>query len=199
MTSYLLQGYLTAGALIMAIGAQNAFVLAQGVKRQNHWPVATVCIVIDMVLISAGILGAGALIQAWPALVDLLRFGGALFLAWYGWGAFKAFLNPSALVAGQATQDLRTALLTTLAVSLLNPHVYLDTVVLIGSIGNQFEGAARMGFWFGAMAASVSWFILLTLTAQFASRWLGQAKNWRWVELFVALVMWTIAALLITG
>ena len=187
------KGYWSAAALIMAIGAQNAFVLAQAVKKQHHWPVVCLCIAIDMLLISIGMMGAGAVIQLWPAALNILCLGGVVFLSWYGLQSFKAFFNPEALSAGRAQTTLKAAILTALGVSLLNPHVYLDTVVLLGSIGNQFHGAEKYGFWLGAMLASISWFVALTLLAKKLAPWLGRPQVWRWVELLVALMMWGIA------
>lgn len=187
------QGYMAAAALIIAIGAQNAFVLAQGIKRQHHWAVASVCIFIDACLISLGMLGAGVVINQWPEMLTVLHLGGFLFLSVYGYKAFMAFFHAQGLSAGRAQQDLKSVLLTTLAVSLLNPHVYLDTVVLLGSIGSQYTGEARNGFWIGAVLASLSWFLVLTLLARTLSPWLSKPQVWRWVELLVAMMMWTLA------
>lgn len=194
-----INGFLSAAALIIAIGAQNAFVLAQGVRRTYHWPVAITCMVIDALLISLGMLGGAALIAQWPEVLQLCRIAGAVFLLGYGYRNLRAFFVADALRAGVACSSLSAALLTTLAVSLLNPHVYLDTVVLLGSIGNQLSGTSRYAFWLGAVLASLVWFSSLTWLARLLAPWLGQAHIWRWVELGVALTMWGIAGWLIVG
>ncbi|WP_293267230.1 LysE family transporter [Neptunomonas sp.] len=198
MIIYMAKGYLAAAALIIAIGAQNAFVLAQGVKRQHHWPVAAICIFVDVLLISFGMIGAGVVIQQWPIAMKAIQVLGFVFLSGYGFIAFKAFLSVKALTAGQAKGDLKSALIMALGVSCLNPHVYLDTVVLLGSIGNQFTGSEKYSFWMGAVLASFSWFVFLTLLAKALAPWLSKPSVWRWVEALVALMMWTIAAWLLS-
>ena len=197
MFIFMAKGYMAAAVLIMAIGAQNAFVLAQGVKRQYHWPVATICILVDALFISIGMVGAGVVIQQWPIALKLFQVGGLIFLCVYGFFAFRAFISPTGLTAGQAKGDLKSAIITALVVSCLNPHVYLDTVVLLGSIGNQFAGAEKTSFWIGAILASFSWFVFLTFLAKGLSPWLGKPHIWRWVEGLVALMMWAIAAWLL--
>lgn len=197
MIFFIAKGYMAAAALIMAIGAQNAFVLAQGVKRQHHWPVASICILADVLFISIGMIGAGVVIQQWPMALQLFQIGGFIFLCVYGYLAFKAFISTTGLTASQAKGDLKSAAVTALVVSCLNPHVYLDTVVLLGSIGNQFTGEEKNSFWIGAVLASMSWFVFLTLLAKSLSPWLGKPQIWRWVEGLVALMMWTIAAWLL--
>jgi L-lysine exporter family protein LysE/ArgO len=198
MIFYIAKGYMAAAALIIALGAQNAFVLAQGVKRQHHWPVAATCFLVDAILISLGMVGAGVVIQYWPNALTVIQIGGFIFLFGYGFFAFRAFLSPTALTASQAKGDLKSALITTLAVSCLNPHVYLDTVVLLGSLGNQFTGSEKYSFWIGAILASFSWFVLLTLLAKALSPWLGKPSVCRWVEALVGVMMWTIAAWLLS-
>lgn len=197
MIIYMAKGYMAAAALIMAIGAQNAFVLAQGVRRQHHWPVAAVCILSDALFISLGMMGAGFVIQEWPAVLPLFQLGGFIFLCGYGYVAFRAFFSTKGLTASLAKGDLKSAVVTALIVSCLNPHVYLDTVVLLGSIGNQFAGSEKYSFWIGAVFASISWFVLLTLLARALSPWLRKPQVWRWVEGLVGLMMWTIAAWLL--
>ncbi|BBB30933.1 LysE/ArgO family amino acid transporter [Neptunomonas japonica] len=198
MIFFIAKGYMAAAALIIALGAQNAFVLAQGVKRQHHWPVAATCFLVDAILISLGMVGAGVVIQHWPNALTVIQIGGFIFLFGYGFCAFKAFLMPAALTASQAKGSLKSALITTLAVSCLNPHVYLDTVVLLGSLGNQFTGSEKYSFWIGAILASFSWFVLLTLLAKALSPWLAKPAVWRWVEALVGVMMWTIAAWLLS-
>ncbi len=197
MFTFFLKGYLSAAALIMAIGAQNAFVLAQGVKQRFHWQVAAVCIFFDVLFISAGMLGIGALLAEWPDAVTWFKLGGAIFLFWYGSKALRAFFANDALSAGVAQSNLKSALWIAIMVSTLNPHVYLDTVILLGGIGNQYVNAPKYSFWVGAVSASISWFLLLTLAAKALSPWLSQPRYWRWVEVAVAVFMWSLAIWLV--
>ncbi len=192
-------GLATGAGLIIAIGAQNAFVLSQGLRREYHWPIAGVCGLIDTLLIAAGIAGMGALISSSPVLLKLVTWAGALFLLWYGWNALKAAINPGSLEASKRQfSDLRSALLTTLALSLLNPHVYLDTVVLLGSIGGRYPEEGR--YWFGAGAALFSfiWFFCLSLGARWLAPLFRSPMAWRVLDGLVCLMMWTLAALLLS-
>jgi len=131
-----LQGFGLGGGLIIAIGAQNAYVLRQGLKREHVFAVATVCFLCDMSLIAVGVAGFGGLVAAFPAFTAIAAWGGAAFLGWYGLRSFRAALNPEVLTtdAAPAASNRSAAVTTALALSLLNPHVYLDTVVLIGSV-----------------------------------------------------------------
>lgn len=192
-------GLVTGAGLIIAIGAQNAFVLSQGVRREYHWPIAGLCSLIDALLITAGIAGMGALISASPLLMQLVTWAGAAFLLWYGYNALRAALKPAALEASQSQfSSLRSALITTLALSLLNPHVYLDTVVLLGSIGGRYPDAGR--FWFGAGAALFSfiWFFSLSLGARWLAPLFRSPAAWRVLDGLVCLMMWTLAGLLLS-
>lgn len=188
---------MTAAALIIAIGAQNAYVLAQGVKRQHHWSVAGICMFGDILTISLGMVGAGVLIDQFPEVIDLFRIAGVLFLSWYGWKSFQGFLNPSAFKLEATKGQFKVVIATTLAVTFLNPHVYLDTVVLLGGIGNQYSGQEKNLFWIGAILASMTWFTLLTLTARVLAPYLSQPRVWRWVELLIGLMMWALACWLV--
>lgn len=131
-------GLLVAIGLIMAIGAQNAFVLAQSLRREHHLPVAALCIVCDAALVAAGVFGLATLLAQSPTLLAIARWGGAAFLIWYGSQALLRAARPQSLqAAGSEPRSLRAVMLAALAVTLLNPHVYLDTVLLIGSLGAQ--------------------------------------------------------------
>lgn len=197
-STILLQGFLTGGGLIVAIGAQNAFVLSQGVRRQYHWPVALLCVLSDTLLISFGVLGMGALISDSPTLLQVARIGGALFLGYYGFRALRSALRPVGLSAGQSgARSLRSALLTALAVSLLNPHVYLDTVVLLGSIATQHGEQLRFWFGAGAVLASFCWFLLLGLGAPRLAPLFASPRAWRVLDGIICLVMWSIAVRLV--
>ena len=132
-----INGLLVAAGLIMAIGAQNAFVLAQSLRREHHLPVAALCIVCDVLLVSLGVFGLAALLASSPLLLETTRWGGVAFLLWYGTLALRRAARPQSLRSRCTASPLRAVLLAALAVTLLNPHVYLDTVVLIGTLGAQ--------------------------------------------------------------
>lgn len=192
-------GLATSAGLIIAIGAQNAFVLSQGVRREYHWPIAALCSLIDAVLITLGIAGMGVLIGQSEVILQLITWGGALFLFWYGANALKSALRDEVLdLSENQFSGLRSALLTTLALSLLNPHVYLDTVVLLGGIGGQYPEHDR--YWFGAGAALFSfvWFFSLSLGARWLAPLFHRPVSWRVLDGFVCLMMWTLAGLLLS-
>ncbi|MFM8900745.1 MAG: LysE/ArgO family amino acid transporter [Burkholderiales bacterium] len=190
-----LQGFLMTAGLIVAIGAQNALVLRQGLLRQHVGPVVLLCTVSDWFLIALGVFGLGSLIQAMPSLLEVFRWGGALFLLGYGaLAARRAWLGPDqSLQADQQGASLSATLSTTLAMTYLNPHVYLDTVVLLGSVGAQ-HGAMRPTFTLGAGLASLLWFALLGYGAAAAAQWLARPAVWRAIDASVALVMWLVAS-----
>jgi len=192
-------GFLTYLALIVAIGAQNAFVLRQGVRREHVGAVVLVCMASDAVLILAGTAGVGALVQAVPWLLEVLRWGGALYLLWFAVSSLRAALRPQGLVAEQAPRTAGSVIATTLALTWLNPHVYLDTVVLLGSLANQHGPDARWVFAAGAVAASVLWFTALGYGARLLARVLADPKAWRVVDVVIAVVMAVLAVRLIAG
>ncbi len=190
-------GLLVAAGLIMAIGAQNAFVLAQGLRREHHLSAALVCMSCDIVLILAGTLGLAVLLQQSPLAMEITRWGGVGFLCCYAFLALRRAFSSQALGADQQPPRSRKAvLLATLAVTLLNPHVYLDTVVLIGSIGAQQSWPLL--FALGAASASIIWFFSLALGAARLAPWLRRPSTWRWIDLGVAAMMlsvaWSLAA-----
>ncbi|QLF92623.1 amino acid transporter [Pseudomonas sp. ABC1] len=193
-----INGLLVTIGLIMAIGAQNAFVLAQSLRREHHIPVAALCVVCDFLLISLGVFGLARLLTESPLLMEIARWGGAAFLIWYGVQALQRSLRPQALHSAEARhRPLGKVLLATLAVTLLNPHVYLDTVLLIGSLGaQQPEPGAYTA---GAASASLGWFALLALGGAWLAPWLARPLTWRLIDLGVALMMFAIAAQLILG
>ncbi len=140
-----LNGLLIAAGLIMAIGTQNAFVLAQGLRREHHVPVALLCIVCDAILVAAGVFGLANVLAQNPTLLAVARWGGVIFLSWYGLQALRRACSRQSLEHSAAVgkRSLRPVLLSALAVTLLNPHVYLDTVLLIGSLGAQQDVPGR--------------------------------------------------------
>jgi L-lysine exporter family protein LysE/ArgO len=192
-------GFASGLALIIAIGAQNAFVLRQGLKRQNILAVVFFCAVADAILIGAGILGLGAVIESVPWVLVALRFGGAAYLVWFGIGSIRRAISPSILeVSGQAKSNLSKAIGTAAALTFLNPHVYIDTVILLGSIGNQFVND-RWWFWLGASIGSFVWFFGLGYFARLLSPFTSSLKFWRILDLLIAAVMFLIAGYLLFG
>ncbi len=192
-------GLATSAGLIIAIGAQNAFVLSQGVRREHHWPIAGLCSLIDAVLITLGIAGMGLLIGQSEVILHIITWGGALFLFWYGANALRSALRSEVLDLSESQfSGLRSALLTTLALSLLNPHVYLDTLVLLGGIGGRYPESER--YWFGAGAALFSfvWFFSLGLGARWLAPLFRNPVSWRILDGLVCLMMWTLAGLLLS-
>jgi len=196
--SVYLKGFGLGAGLIIAIGAQNAHVLRMGLKRQHVALTVGVCILCDVLLIAAGVAGMGALIGRNPALLALARWGGAGFLAWYGLRAWRAAWEGGALaVAGGAVALApRQALTLVLGLSLLNPHVYLDTVVLLGSIGGQQAGVGRLWFALGAMSASAAWFLTLGFGARVLSPLFGRPMAWRALDGMIGVVMLGLAGTL---
>jgi L-lysine exporter family protein LysE/ArgO len=204
-----IQGFFTSAALIIAIGAQNAFVLRQGIKREHVFVVALICALSDALLIALGVAGLGTLVQANPVLLSIARYGGAAFLFTYGvfaaqrvWRAGRGkgvALSAMATTAFDGTQPLsmRAAVLACLAFTYLNPHCYLDTVVLLGSISAQFEGALRWTFGAGAVAASIVWFFALAYGARALAPLFARSVAWRVLDAIIAIVMWLIAVALL--
>ncbi len=189
MNSPLLIGFLACFALIAAIGAQNAFVLRQGIRREHVLPVVAMCTLSDMVLIAAGIAGVGALVSAHPGALNVAKFGGAAFIVGYGLLAAKRAWRPSALTPSDASPArLVEVLMTCAALTFLNPHVYLDTVVLLGALANQHMNG-RWLFGVGAAAASAVWFTGLGLGARRLTGLFATPQTWRRLDGFIALTM----------
>lgn len=188
-------------SLIIAIGSQNAFVLGQAMRKNHALLIALCCAAIDAVLIFAGVLGLGALVKNSPTFLIIATFGGALFLAIYGFTALKRALKPSHLTASHHTHisTATGAIVTTLALSLLNPHVYLDTVVLLGSIGGQLPGNQPLIFALGATTASFLWFMGLAAGGKLVAPFLQEDKHWQRLDALIGLTMWAIALSLING
>ena len=190
-----LKGIGLGGSLIVAIGSQNAYLLRQALKREFVFTCIAICIVCDVVLIAAGVAGMGQLITEAPSLLFWIKIAGAAFLFWYGLRAARSALNPSAMSATEnnTAPDRRTVIAAMLAFSLLNPHVYLDTVVLLGSIGGQQAGNGRLYFALGAMLASTIWFSSLGLGARYLTPIFSRPGAWRVLDSIIALVMWVLA------
>ncbi|WP_462381624.1 LysE/ArgO family amino acid transporter [Pseudomonas sp. Marseille-QA0892] len=196
MSPSYLNGMMIGAGLIVAIGAQNAFVLAQSVRREHQWSVAATCALCDLVLICAGVFGLATLLVSSPILLGITRWAGAIFLFIYGLSALKRAIRPSALSPHfQPKRSFGAVMASTLAVTLLNPHVYLDTVVLVGSLGAQQP--SPIAYAAGAASASILWFGLLAAAGSFMSKWLSRPSTWRAVDLLVAVMMWSLAARLV--
>lgn len=193
---------LTLGAsLIVAIGAQNAFVLRQGLRREHVAVVVGVCAMLDVALMSAGVNGLGAAVRQHPRLLEAATVGGALMLAWYALAAFRRALGPHTLLADAsgASQPAGQVLLQALGISLLNPHVYLDTVVLVGAIGARQPAGTQGAFLVGASLASALWFASLGFGARVMSPLFAQPGAWRVLDAAVGVTMGWIAFNLVTG
>jgi Lysine efflux permease len=187
-------------SLIVAIGAQNLFVLRQGIRREHVFTVATICALSDLTLISVGVAGLGAATTALPWLIDVVRWVGAAFLIGYGILAARRAWRPAAIGPELADGSTSRAsiVLTCLALTWLNPHVYLDTVFLLGSVAAT-HGDQRWWFALGAMLGSIGWFYGLGYGARLLSRWLTTALGMRLLDGFVAVVMITLGISLIAG
>ena len=190
-------GFALGFSLILAIGAQNAFVLRQGLRHEHVLAVVLACALSDAVLIAAGIAGMGSLAQAVPWFAPLMRYGGAAFLVWYGYSNLRAAWRGGAELTAAAgnRRALPQTLATVLALTWLNPHVYLDTVVLIGSIAAQYDD--RLAFGTGAVAASFTFFFALGYGARLLAPLLARPGAWRVLDAVIGATMWAIAAKLI--
>jgi L-lysine exporter family protein LysE/ArgO len=185
-------------ALIVAIGAQNAFVLRQGLRREHVLPVVVICVAADAVLMTAGIAGLGAILTDAPAVLTAVRWGGAAFLLGYAVLATRRALQPAALTPlDRPPATLRTTLLACLAFTFLNPHVYLDTVVLLGAVAHH--DPHRWAFGAGAATASLLWFAGLGLGARRLAPLLARPAAWRVVDGAIATVMVTLGVSLAVG
>jgi L-lysine exporter family protein LysE/ArgO len=194
------QGFGLGLGLIVAIGAQNAFVLRQGLKRSHVALVVILCTLCDSALITLGAVGVGSVVASSPVLSKLAVYGGAAFLIVYGALTLKKAIRPGNLVVSREDGDpmgTRAVVTATLGFSILNPHAWLDTVVLLGGIAGQFELTQRIAFTGGAILASGVWFVMLGAGAAWLSPVLARPSVWRAIDLVIGLVLWTLAALLL--
>ncbi len=195
-----LEGFLLGLTLIVAIGAQNAFVLRQGLERRHVFAVATVCALSDALLIAAGVGGLGTLVRQNPTLIMLVTVGGAVFLFVYGALSLRRALRPEGMRAAAKTgAGLGATLATCLALTFLNPHVYLDTVVLIGAVSARYSGADALAFGVGAALASIVWFYGLAYGARLLAPLFERPMAWRVLDAAIAAVMWLIALRLVAA
>jgi L-lysine exporter family protein LysE/ArgO len=195
----LAQGFSSTAVLIVAIGAQNAFVLRQGLRREHVMAVVAVCVLSDAVLINVGVWGMGTAAATHPALALGARVFGALYLIVYAWRSLQRAWSPQALAADAAHQrtPLAQVLGTTFALTWLNPHVYLDTVLLLGSMASPFAGMERAAFAAGASLASAVWFTTLGWGARWLAPLFATPQAWRILDAGIALLMLGLAALLL--
>jgi L-lysine exporter family protein LysE/ArgO len=195
----LAQGLALSFGLIVAIGAQNAFVLRQGLRREHVGSVVLLCAVADAVLIAAGVLGMAQALGQSPGLARALALAGAAFLAVYGGRALRRARQPQRLEASAAGSSLSraAALAQAAGFTLLNPHVYLDTVLLVGSIGAQQPAALQGWFIAGAAGASLAWFSLLGFGARWLAPWFARPQAWQMLDGLIGLTMFVLAALLV--
>ncbi|WP_174525261.1 LysE/ArgO family amino acid transporter [Hydrogenophaga flava] len=193
------QGLLLCFGLIVAIGAQNAFVLRQGLRREHVVPVVLFCALADAALISAGVLGMAQALGRHPAFAQAMALAGALFLAWYGWQALQRARRASQLQAadGGPGRSRGAAMAQVAAFTLLNPHVYLDTVMLMGSIGAQHPEGLRGWFIAGSSLASLVWFCGLGFGARWLAPLFAKHRAWQVLDGLIGLTMWTLSVLLL--
>lgn len=194
MLTTALAGLLTGLTLIVAIGAQNAFVLRQGIRREHLLPVVAICIAADAMLIALGTGGVGALVSSRPGLVRVVTWVGAAYLVGYGLLALRRATRPTGLEA-TAPASRGSVVATTLAITFLNPHVYLDTVLMLGSIANGFEDE-RWAFAGGAVVGSTVWFTGLALGARALARPLASPRTWRVLDAVIGVTMIGLGVLL---
>ena len=193
------QGMALSLGLIVAIGAQNAFVLRQGLRREHVGSVVLFCAAADAVLIAAGVLGMAQALGQSPGLACALALAGAVFLGFYGWQALRRARHAHQLKATEGGEGLRrgAAVAQAAAFTLLNPHVYLDTVLLVGSIGAQQPAALRGWFIAGASGASLFWFALLGFGARWLAPWFGRPMAWQLLDGLIGGTMFVLSALLV--
>ena len=201
MLTSMLVGFGTGLSLIVAIGAQNAFVLRQGILRQHVLPIVLICGLTDALLEILGIAGIGFVVERAPVVLEVIRWGGVAFLLWYAWGAARRAMQPGVLVAdegdaagaGSDAGSLKRAVLACLAITYLNPHVYLDTMVLMGSVGNAQGDPARWWFAMGGGVASIIWFAVLGYGARALTRFFATPRSWQILDWIIVVVMLVIA------
>lgn len=190
--------------LIIAIGAQNAFVLRQGLKKRHVFPTVLTAALVDALLITAGVFGFGAMVERFPSLITIITWGGIAFLVTYALKSFHRAWKPEGLdqtsakgMAGDGSVKATIAVI--LAVSLLNPHVYLDTVVLLGGLSAGFDGYGRYIFGIGAVLASFVWFFSLGYGARLLTPIFEKPRSWQILDIIIGIIMLLIAYKLFTG
>ena len=199
MGSVFLQGLALSLGLIVAIGAQNAFVLRQGLRREHVASVVFFCAISDALLMAAGVLGMGQALGERPMVAQALALAGAVFLAVYGWKALRRALQQNGLLANEEGDGLSwaAAMAQAAAFTMLNPHVYLDTVLLVGSIGAQQPEGLQPWFVAGASSASLLWFCALGFGARWLAPLFAQPRAWQVLDILIGLTMWVLSGMLV--
>jgi L-lysine exporter family protein LysE/ArgO len=199
MGSVFLQGWALSLGLIVAIGAQNAFVLRQGLRREHVASVVFFCALSDALLIAAGVLGMAQALGERPMVANALALAGAVFLAVYGWQALRRALQQNSLLAHDEGDGLSwsSAMAQAAAFTLLNPHVYLDTVLLVGSIGAQQPADLQAWFVAGASSASLLWFCALGFGARWLAPLFAKPRAWQVLDILIGLTMWALSGMLV--
>ena len=191
-------GFFLGVSLIVAIGAQNAFLLRQGLLRQHVFILCLICALSDALLIVVGVFGFGTLVSQAKWLIDIVTLGGAIFLFVYGFMAFRRVMSPDAMkAASQGAGNLAKAVATCLALTYLNPHVYLDTVVLLGGLSANYQGVGRAAYGVGAATGSFVWFFALGYGARLLVGVFENPKAWQILDFIIGCIMWLIAASLL--
>lgn len=191
-----LKGCLTGAGLIIAIGAQNTFVLKQGILKNHVFITAFFCALVDSLMIALGVGGLGAALSNSPALLLITRIGGVIFLLGYGLRSFRSVFKAQRLetdLKGPKKPSLKETLLILTALGFLNPHVYIDTVMLIGSIGAQFEPSSRPYFTLGAILSSWIWFFTISYGARLLAPFFAKDISWKILDFITGCIMWFIA------
>ncbi len=201
MLATTLQGFTIGLAMIIPIGAQNAFVLSRGIHRNHHLLTATLCSLCDLTLIAIGVFGGANVLAASPFGMALLTWGGVLFLGWFGGRSLLSAWRGKGEGLAESAQQMgaKSVLAMTLGVTLLNPHVYLDTLMLLGSLGSQVSESLRPAFAAGAMLASLVWFYSLALGAAALAPWLARSQVQLGIDLLVGIIMLSLAVQLAIG
>lgn len=197
--THLVTGILTGWSLIIAVGPQNALLLRQGIRREHLGVVVTICIVADVLLIGAGTVGIGAIVLLAPWALEILRWLGVAYLLWFAWTSLRSARAATGLEADTQQRSLKSVILTTLALTFLNPGVYIDTVVMLGNLANQQGEGNVWPFTLGAMLGSMSWFLAIGYGARGLSRYLARPRVWQVLDIVIAIVLIILALRLALG
>ncbi|MGO2861628.1 MAG: LysE/ArgO family amino acid transporter [Brevibacterium sp.] len=199
MLTHLISGLLAGWSLIIAVGPQNALVLRQGIRREHLGVVLAICIAADVLLIGAGSVGIGAIVLLAPWALEILRWLGVAYLLWFAWNSLRSARRASGLQADTQQRSLKSIVVTTLALTFLNPGVYLDTVVMLGNLANQQGPGGVLPFTLGAMLGSITWFLGIGYGARGLSGYLARPRVWQILDALIAIVLVILAARLAFG
>jgi L-lysine exporter family protein LysE/ArgO len=197
--THLVAGLLAGWSLIIAVGPQNALVLRQGIRREHLGVVVAICIAADILLIGSGTIGIGTIVLLAPWALEILRWLGVAYLLWFAWTSLKSAREATGLKADTHQRTLKSVIVTTLALTFLNPGVYLDTVVMLGNLANQQGSSGVWPFTIDAMFGSISWFLAIGYGARGLSRYLARPRVWQVLDVVIAIVLVVLAARLAFG